>query len=105
MSLQQALRAVVDILQGAGGPGQSSPRVRLAGAWTRQLQQAIATREGKECKAGGLTDEPWVVRGQGRAVGITALLTGVWASERPCRHPVEAELGPAQRAVQQEQRS
>ncbi|EAW90409.1 hCG1986016, partial [Homo sapiens] len=45
------------------------------------------------------------MRTQGRTVGVAALHARVRASQRAGRHPVEAELGPAQRAVQQEQRA
>lgn len=105
MAGQQGLGTVVDVLQHSGGPGQGHPRVRLSGSGTRQLEQAAATREGEDGQACGLTDEPGVVLGQGGAVGVSALHARVRTSERPCRHPVEAELGPAQRAVQQKQRS
>lgn len=98
---QQALGTIVHILQDAGGPGQSNPRVRLSCSGTRQLEQATATREGQDRQASGLTDKPWMVRGQGGAVGFPALRARIWTSKRPCRHPVEAELGPAQRAMQQ----
>lgn len=99
MAGQQALGSVVDAFQYSGGPGQGHPRVRLSGSGTRQLEQAAATREGEDGQAGGLTDEPGVVLGQRGAVGVPALHARIWTSERPCRHPVEAELGPAQRAV------
>lgn len=101
MAGQQALGTIVHILQDAGGPGQSNPRFRLSCSRTRQLEQATATREGQNRQASCLTDKPRMVRGQGGTVGVTALRAGIWTSERPCRHPVEAELGPAQRAMQQ----
>lgn len=53
------------------------------------------TRESEECEGDSLTDEPGVMRGQGRTISIAALNAGVRASEHPGRHPVEAELGPA----------
>lgn len=99
MACQQALGTVVDVLQDAGGSGQGNPGIRLSGFRTRQLEQAAATREGEDRQAGGLTNEPGVVLGQGGAVGVPALCAGVWTSARPCRHPLEAELGPAQRTM------
>lgn len=90
---QQALGPVVDILQGARGSGKRGPCLRLSGSRTRQLEQAAATREGEECEADGLADQPGVVRGKGLAVGVVTLLTSVRAFKHPGRHSVEAELG------------
>lgn len=92
---QQALGPVVDFLQGTRGADHGSSRRRLCGTRTSQLQQVAATREGEECEADSLTDQPGVVRGQDCVVGVAALLAGTRASERAGRHPVEAELGPA----------